>query len=135
MHYKVWLGGDKELDVCGRGSVAVNVQGEGIKLIHGVIYVPKLAHNLLSVGQLIGSGFNVNFSNCGCNIENVETGVQVLYTQRNEHNLFPVEFSKDEKINVAMFADGLSSLWYRRFDHQNFQGLHVLHEYNMLLVF
>lgn len=120
MKHKVSLRDDKELEVLGKGSMVVNVQGEGVKLIHGVKYVPKLTHNLLSLGQLIGSGYNVKFSNCGCNIENAEIGDQLLYIQRNENNLFPVELCKYGQINVAMSTKNLSLLWHLRFGHLNF---------------
>lgn len=49
MKHKVRLGDDKEVDVLGRGSVLTPIHG-GMKLIHGIQFVPFLAHNLISVG-------------------------------------------------------------------------------------
>lgn len=49
MKHKVKLGDDKKVDVLGKGSVAIHVYGDGIKLLHGVQYVPTIEHNLLSV--------------------------------------------------------------------------------------
>lgn len=57
--HKVRLGDNKELEVLGKGSVAVQVQGDQRKLIHGVKYVSNLAHNLLSVQQLIENVYQV----------------------------------------------------------------------------
>lgn len=71
--HKVRLGDDKEVDVLGRGSVLIQVHGVR-KLIHGVQFVPSLAHNLLSVGQLIENGYDVKFSKEGCKIDNAKTG-------------------------------------------------------------
>lgn len=71
MRQKVRLGDDKEVDVLSKGSVLMNVHGE-MKLIHGVQFVPSLAHNLLSVGKLLESGYDVNFSRFVCKIENAK---------------------------------------------------------------
>lgn len=49
-----------------------------MKLIHGVQFVPSLAHNLLSVGKLLESGYDVNFSKFGCKIKNAKNGVVVM---------------------------------------------------------
>lgn len=49
----VRLGNDKEMKVCGEGTVAVSTSTGTQKKLHGVQYVPGLAHNLLSVGQLL----------------------------------------------------------------------------------
>lgn len=74
---KVSLCYDKEVDVLGKGSMAIQVNGRP-KLIHGVKFVPSLTHNLLKVGQLIENGYNVNFSRFGCKIENAEIGVVLM---------------------------------------------------------
>lgn len=44
-----------------------------IKLLHDVQYVPGLAHNLLSVGQLVNSGYSVIFTRNECVIYNAKT--------------------------------------------------------------
>lgn len=50
---KVKLRDNKEVNVLGKGSA---------RLIYGVQFVPSLAHNLLSVGQLVEGGYDVHFS-------------------------------------------------------------------------
>lgn len=51
----VKLGDNKGLQVVGNGSVNVITENGEAKLIHNVQFVPNLAHNLLSVGQLVGN--------------------------------------------------------------------------------
>lgn len=53
---KVRLGDDKEIQVQGKGTVALAATGGRTKLLHNMQYVPVLAYNLLSVGQLLASG-------------------------------------------------------------------------------
>lgn len=46
----VKLRDDKEIAVEGRGTVTISI-GEGhMKLLHNMMYVPSLAHNLFSLG-------------------------------------------------------------------------------------
>ena len=48
----VRLGDNKEVQVEGKGIVAIKtIQGK-VKLLQNVQYIPSLAHNLLRVGQL-----------------------------------------------------------------------------------
>ena len=55
---KVRLGDGKQLEVEGRGTIAIKTEQGNTKLLYDVQYVPNLAHNLLSVGQLL----------CGSNV-------------------------------------------------------------------
>lgn len=65
---KVWLGNDKQIIVEGRGTIAIPTSNDDTKLLQDVQYVPSLAHNLLSVGQLIKGGYSILFENDCCNI-------------------------------------------------------------------
>lgn len=51
-------------------------------------YVPSLAHNLLSVGQLLANGCSVAFEGDQCSIKDVATGMQILVIQKNEKKIF-----------------------------------------------
>lgn len=55
------LGDDKETQVTEKGTVALKVSSSNVRFLNDVQYVPTLAHNLLSVGQLLSSGYNVTF--------------------------------------------------------------------------
>ena len=57
----VILGDGKSERVEGKGVIAVQSRSGEQKFIHDVLYVPTLAHNLLSVGQLIQKGYRVVF--------------------------------------------------------------------------
>ncbi|PKU59681.1 hypothetical protein MA16_Dca028891 [Dendrobium catenatum] len=57
------------VQVEGKGSIAVGTNDRKVKLLHDVLYVPKLAHNLLSIGQLIDCGYKVEFDEKACKIE------------------------------------------------------------------
>lgn len=118
VRHKVRLSDDKEVDVLGKGSVVIQVNG-GMKLIHEVQFVPSLAYNLLSARQLIEIRYNVNFSKSWCKIENTETGVVLMNVQKS-NNLFPVEFSKSEHTNLIVKDEDMVVLWHKRYGHLNF---------------
>lgn len=46
----VKLGNDKQIQVEGRGTIAIKTLLGKTKLLHNVHFATKLAHNLLSVG-------------------------------------------------------------------------------------
>lgn len=52
----VRLGDDKEMKVCGVRTMNVKTKSGTEKRLHGVQYVPGLAHNLLSVGVIAHQG-------------------------------------------------------------------------------
>ena len=53
----VQLGDDKQVQIEGKGTIRVKAKSGIEKLIHDVFYIPGLAYNLLSVGQLIQRGY------------------------------------------------------------------------------
>lgn len=57
----VQLGDDKQVHVEGKGTIEIKTVQGNVKFLYDVQYVPTLAHNLLSVSQLITSGYSVVF--------------------------------------------------------------------------
>ena len=53
---QVKMGDNNQVQVKGRGVVSVSTKS-GNKLIHNVMYVPGLAQNLISLGQLMEMGY------------------------------------------------------------------------------
>jgi len=49
LNYKVYLGDDNMFDACGKGNIVFNLPNRISKCIGDVLYVPKLANNLLSI--------------------------------------------------------------------------------------
>ncbi|XP_074289330.1 uncharacterized protein LOC141614485 [Silene latifolia] len=63
---EVRLGDDKVVQVEGKGTITLSTSSGKKKLIHNVLFVPSLAHNLLSVGQLMSSGYKFLFDDDSC---------------------------------------------------------------------
>nr|GEV54351.1 retrovirus-related Pol polyprotein from transposon TNT 1-94 [Tanacetum cinerariifolium] len=57
----VRLEDDKQVQVEGKGTIAINTTTGKKNVLHGVLFVPKLAHNLLSIGHLMCCGLVIVF--------------------------------------------------------------------------
>ena len=88
---KVKMGNGSLVDAKGKGTISINKKGCG-KQIHDVIYVPDMEENLLSVGQLMESGyplvFRDNYFQIYDKIEQNQVIVEVKMIKRN----FPLQF-------------------------------------------
>lgn len=89
---EVRLGDDQQLSIEGLCIVTLRV-GEGeVRLLDEVQYVPALAHNLLSVGQLTKKGYDVNFKRNRCFITDEATRAHIISVMRTGN------FSQDSQI-------------------------------------
>nr|ABW74566.1 integrase [Boechera divaricarpa] len=130
---KVKLGNDKEVQVEGRGVVAVHNGHGNLKLIYGVYYIPDLAHNLLSVGQMVENNCSVLFDGNECVIKEKKSGVTLAMVKKTSNNLYPLEMSSVEtKALVAKVSD-ISKLLHLRYGHLHENGLRVLNQKDMVI--
>lgn len=67
------LGDDNKLQVEGIGTVALCTSLGKVCMLKEVQFVPRLAHNLLSLGQLANSRYSVVFSDSECIISDTST--------------------------------------------------------------
>lgn len=75
---EVRLGDDKPMSVEGKGIISIRTIHGNTKLLSEVQYVPKLAHNLSSVGQLIRYGYKVVFDDDCCVVYDKKNPFSVL---------------------------------------------------------
>lgn len=122
------LGDDKELHVIGKGSVVIKLSFEKTRILNEVQYVPHLAHNLLSVGQLLRSGYIVSFEARNCLIKDEKTSIQIAKVMMTKHHMFPLEVDQIRSANLATSSHETSILWYKRYGHLHVQGLQNLYK-------
>ena len=63
--HKVFVGNGTIDDAIGVGSYKLHLRSSRTLLLHDVLHVPGIQHNLLSVTALISFGFSFEFSNDG----------------------------------------------------------------------
>ncbi|KAH0647717.1 hypothetical protein KY290_033702 [Solanum tuberosum] len=126
---RIWLGDNKEIQVEGEGTIVVQTSQGKVKLIQNVLFAPSLAHNLLSVGQLLSCGFSVLFDDVSCVIKNKKSG-QIL---ANIHMTLPFEVSKVEQALIVSEKNlDKSKLWHLCYGHLNMNGLRLLSQNKMV---
>ena len=97
------LGDDHLVKASEKGVVPVLTKHGEVKNIYDVYYVPNLKHNLLSVGQLMTHGYDINFHDTYYKIFNPNTEfVAKIYMTKNR--LFPFEMRSGN-----MYACNLSN--------------------------
>ncbi|KAI3721795.1 hypothetical protein L2E82_32813 [Cichorium intybus] len=127
----VRLGDDNQLKIEGKGTAEISV-GNNKKLIKEVQFAPNLAHNLLSVGQLIQSGYLVIFDDDRCTVKNKGNGRVLTCAYMSTNRMFAVDFSKETE--TAMVSKSLTEdeLWHQRYGHLHIQGLQLLKNKQMV---
>ena len=101
----ITLGDGKKEDVAGKGTIAVKTKNGSSKLIHEVFYVPGLAQNLLSVGQLIKKGYMVKFENNKCQVYD-KNKVQIITTVEMAPNkILPLKLPFEKKLALSSIND------------------------------
>lgn len=112
----------------GEGTVAITTSEGQVKLLHKVHYVPNLAYNLLSVNQLIFSGYSALFSNQACYIKDAKTGQLVIKVQMTTNKMFPLDIAQMENYGLVSKELNTSILWHLSYGHLSEKGLKLLHK-------
>lgn len=111
---EVRLGDNKKVQVEGKGTIAISTSSGKKKLLHGVFFVPNLAHNLLSVGQLMCSGLVVVFDDGHCIIRDKKLGYDIVDIGMKQNRMFPLDISTVEKKVFVAKECSESDLWHLR---------------------
>jgi hypothetical protein len=61
LNNKIYVGNNNTFKICGKNIIIFNLPNGISEHIGDVLYVPKLAKNLLSINQLIEQSFKVEF--------------------------------------------------------------------------
>lgn len=88
--------------------------------------MPKLDHNLLSVGQLLSGDYTVVFDDHEYIIKNKETVAELARLNMSEHKLFPLTINEVRGVHVAFSKIGESHLLHERYGHLNINNLQQL---------
>ena len=107
---KVFIANNASLPVLGVGDCYLKLQGK-MFTINGVLWVPDLKANLLSVKQIVNKGYSVIFKEDRCTVKNKRNDV-VLEIPANR-NVYNVDYCM-----VSTLID-----WHRILGHPNVQTM------------
>ena len=129
----VLLGDDKQVQVEGKGTIAIDTTTGKQKFLHDVLFVPKLAHNLLSTGQLMISGMVIVFDDGYCYIQEKRSGQTIAKARMTKNRMFPLNIStvKEKAMVVNGWKD--SDIWHLRYGHLHLNGLKLLKSKDMVM--
>ncbi|CAN0881937.1 Retrovirus-related Pol polyprotein from transposon TNT 1-94 [Linum grandiflorum] len=129
----VKIGDGKRLELEGKGTILVKGKEGNKTLIQEVLYVPELAQNLLSVGQLMMKNYKLLFDNGECEIINKSNNSKVAKIPMTSNQLFPLTMARNEEVALKSQSMDESFLWHLRYGHLNYKGLKLLKEKNMVV--
>ena len=126
---KVTLGDGNSLDVAGEGTVYMDmVLSDGGRrrcALKKVLYVPKLAYNLISVSRAAQSGKSVIFDDSSCEFVNEAGETTAVGVRRGCLHYLCCAVKPQERMYVTR-TDNRERLWHRRFGHLNEQSMRKL---------
>ena len=104
----------------GRGTIIVICKnGEEIEL-KGVLYLPKLKTNILSLGKLDDQGCKTSLSEGYLTIRD-KKGKLLTKTKKTRGNMYQIKLAISESCNLSREYEAW--LWHGRFCHQSFHTL------------
>ncbi|GKC26312.1 integrase [Tanacetum coccineum] len=89
------------------------------------------AHNLLSVGQLLASGFIIHFEDNACTVKR-RTGEVLLKSTMTSNRMFPVDFSCADVYGMMNCKQESTEVWHQRYGHLYVKGLQLLSNKDMV---
>ena len=101
-------------------------------MITEVLYVHTMKNNLLSIGQLLYKGFNMNLHDGTMEIFD-RMQKKILKAKISENRTFQVKLGAfDSQCLNAETKSDESWLWHMRYGHLNFKDLNLLHAKDMV---
>jgi len=94
-------------------------------LIHDVLLVEGLKHNLLSISQLYDKGYQVIFKTNSCEIR-LPNSKKVFLIGKMVNNVYLLDISNSASIGCPLTKHEESWLWHRRIAHIHMHHLNKL---------
>ena len=110
----VTIADGKALRVYGKGTIEIPIQGK-LTTITGVVYVPDISYNLLSISELTARGMTCQFGKESATL--LRNGA-ILATARKKGMTYVLKAHSDEgALPAARVTESTSVLWHERLGH------------------
>lgn len=113
----ITIGNGKEITAIGEGNITVPTT-TGTILLAGVLHVPDIGSNLVSVASIVDQGFRVEFTN---NICTVSKGKTVQGIGKREGNIYFLTGLQEVALaGLSRTGDiAVKEIWHRRLGHRS----------------
>ncbi|GMJ05590.1 hypothetical protein HRI_004228200 [Hibiscus trionum] len=128
---RVFFGDDSHAEVKGKGKVMITQKNGEKKYISDVYYVPAMKSNIISLGQLLEKGYEVQMKNRSLSIKN-RNGELVAQVNMTRNRLFTIDIESGEVKCMKTSIKDDSWLWHLRYGHLGFSGLKLLSKAKMV---
>jgi len=108
-------------NILGKGTIG----NENNFLIHDVLHVERLKHNLLSISHLCDKGYQVTFKPNNSEIR-LSNSQEVLLVGKRVNNVYLLDISNPTSIGCLLTKHEESWFWHRRIAHIHMHHLKKL---------
>jgi len=117
----VTYGDNNKGKILGRGTIG----DKNSFLIHDMLFVEGLKHNLLSINHLCDKGYQVTFKANMCEIRQLKSQ-EVLLIGKRINNVYLLDISHSASLGCLLTKHDESWLWHRRITHIHMHHLNKL---------
>ncbi|KAL4298280.1 hypothetical protein GQ457_12G029150 [Hibiscus cannabinus] len=128
---RVIFGDDSHAEVKGKGKVMITQKNGEKKYITDVYYVPAMKSNIISLGQLLEKGYEVQMKNQSLSLKN-KNGELVVQVDMTQNRLFTIDIESGEVKCMKTAIKDDSWLLHLRYGHLGFSGLKLLSKAKMV---
>ncbi|GAU26813.1 hypothetical protein TSUD_289180 [Trifolium subterraneum] len=127
----VAFGDESKVAVKGKGNVLIRLKNGDHQFISNVCYVPNMKTNILSLGQLLEKGYDIQLKNNNLSIRD-HSNKFIAKVPMSRNRMFVLNIQNDVAQCLKMCYKEESWLWHLRFGHLNFGGLELLSKKEMV---
>ncbi|GAU34810.1 hypothetical protein TSUD_394360 [Trifolium subterraneum] len=127
----VAFGDESKVAVKGKGNVLIRLKNGDHQFISNVYYVPNMKSNILSLGQLLEKGYDIQLTNNNLSIRD-HSNKFIAKVPMSRNRMFVLNIQKDVAQCLKMCYKEVSWLWHLRFGHLNFGGLELVSKKEMV---
>ncbi|CAJ2633694.1 unnamed protein product [Trifolium pratense] len=127
----VAFGDESKVAVKGKGNVLIRLKNGDHQFISNVYYVPNMKSNILSLGQLLEKGYDIQLKNNNLSIRD-HSNKFIAKVPMSRNRMFVLNIQNDVAQCLKMCYKEESWLWHLRFGHLNFGGLELLSKKEMV---
>ncbi|KAL4387339.1 hypothetical protein GQ457_09G012280 [Hibiscus cannabinus] len=128
---RVIFGDDSHAEVKGKGKVMITQKNGEKKYITDVYYVLAMKSNIISLGQLLEKGYEVQMKNRSLSLKN-KNGELVVQVDMTRNRLFTIDIEYGEVKCMKTAIKDDSWLWHLRYGHLGFSGMKLLSKAKMV---
>ncbi|WOG95118.1 hypothetical protein DCAR_0314420 [Daucus carota subsp. sativus] len=128
---EVTFGDSSKIPVKGKGTVTIMTKKGEKKYINDVYYIPALKNNIISLGQLVEKGYNIQMQDNSLIIKNKAQEL-IANVEMSNNRLFTLDMQTKVQKCLKSVIKNDSWLWHLRYGHLGFSGLKLLSKTKMV---